>query len=228
MRRILLMALALAGRAAVAADEAAIPGPDGVTLRALVVAPDAPSRPAVIALHGCGGGWCRSSSRGSHDAAWGTARRRRARTPAMIVALGSDHAGLPLKQALLSALEARGHAVLDAGTHGTESCDYPDFAHAACAKVLAGEARFAVLVCGSGIGMAIAANRHAGIRAAVLHSSTEARLTRAHNDANVACFGARTTGVELALDALDAFLSTEFEGGRHQRRLDKLSPVAIA
>ena len=141
----------------------------------------------------------------------------------MIIALGSDHAGLPLKQALLAALEAGGHQVLDAGTHGTESVDYPDFAQAVAAKVAAGEARFGVLVCGSGIGMAIAANRHPAIRAVVVHSSTEARLTRAHNDANIACFGARTMGVEVALDSLAAFLATSFEGGRHERRIAKMS-----
>jgi ribose 5-phosphate isomerase B len=141
----------------------------------------------------------------------------------MIIALGSDHAGLPLKQALLAALEAGGHQVLDAGTHGPESVDYPDFAQAVAAKVASGEARFGVLVCGSGIGMAIAANRHPAIRAAVVHSATEARLTRAHNDANIACFGARTMGVEVALDSLAAFLATSFEGGRHARRIAKMS-----
>ncbi|MCX8134417.1 MAG: ribose 5-phosphate isomerase B [Roseococcus sp.] len=144
----------------------------------------------------------------------------------MIIALGSDHAGLPLKQALAAALEAGGHALLDLGTHSAESVDYPDFAEAVAARVAAGEARFGVLVCGTGIGMAIAANRHPAIRAAVLHSATEARLTRAHNDANIACFGARTTGVEVALDALAAFLATPFEGGRHARRLAKLAPGA--
>jgi ribose 5-phosphate isomerase B len=141
----------------------------------------------------------------------------------MIIAIGSDHAGLPLKRAVLSALESQGHTVLDAGTHDEASVDYPDFAHEVAAKVAAGEARFGVLVCGSGIGMAIAANRHRAIRATVLHNATEARLTRAHNDANVACLGARTTGVEVALDALRAFLDTPYEGGRHQRRLDKLA-----
>lgn len=146
----------------------------------------------------------------------------------MKIAIGSDHAGLPLKRSLLAALESMGHAVLDAGTHGGESCDYPDFAHAVAVKVAAGEAAFGVLCCGSGIGMAIAANRHPDIRAVVLHNSTEARLTRLHNDANIACFGARTTGEEVALDALRAFLGTGFEGGRHQRRLDKLSPTALA
>ncbi|WP_424811069.1 ribose 5-phosphate isomerase B [Roseococcus sp. YIM B11640] len=144
----------------------------------------------------------------------------------MIIAIGSDHAGLPLKRVLLSALEGAGHTVLDAGTNGEESVDYPDFAHAVTAKVAAGEARFGVLVCGSGIGMSIAANRNPKIRAVVLHNTTEARLTRLHNDANVACFGARTLGAEVALDSLASFLATEFEGGRHQRRLDKLSPAS--
>ena len=102
--------------------------------------------------------------------------------------------------------------------------DYPDYAHAACGPVAAGEVPFGILVCGSGIGMAIAANRHPAIRAVVLHNATEARLTRAHNNANVACFGARTTGVETALDALRTFLATPYEGGRHDRRLAKLNP----
>lgn len=140
----------------------------------------------------------------------------------MIIALGSDHAGLPLKRVLLAALEAGGHSVLDAGTHEEASVDYPDFAHLVAAKVASGAAAFGVLVCGSGIGMSITANRHKAIRAVVLHNSTEARLTRAHNDANIACFGARTIGVEVALDALAAFLATPFEGGRHERRVEKI------
>lgn len=144
----------------------------------------------------------------------------------MIIAIGSDHAGLPLKQALLAALEAGGHSVLDAGAFDATSVDYPDYAHDVSAKVASGEARFGVLVCGSGIGMSIAANRHPAIRAVNLHNTTEARLTRQHNDANVACFGARTLGAEVALDALATFLATEFEGGRHQRRIDKLSPAS--
>ncbi len=142
----------------------------------------------------------------------------------MMFALASDHAGLPLKLALKAALEAEGHTILDLGTHGPESVDYPDYAAKVARAIASGQAPFGILVCGSGIGMAIAANRHPGIRAAVLHDSTEARLTRAHNDANIACFGARTIGVETALDALRTFLATPFEGGRHQRRVDKLSP----
>lgn len=138
------------------------------------------------------------------------------------VALGSDHAGPALRATLRQALEAAGHPVLDLGTQGPESVDYPDFADAVAAAVLDGRARFGVLLCGTGIGISIAANRHPGIRAAVLHGPTEARLTRAHNDANIACFGARIIGVETALDALHAFLATPYEGGRHARRLAKL------
>jgi len=123
----------------------------------------------------------------------------------MPIPIASDHAGLPLKQALKAALD-------------------PDFAHAVSAKVAGGEA-FGILVCGTGIGMAMAANRHPGIRAAVLHNATEARLTRAHNNANIACLGARMTGIEVALDAIRAFLATPFEGGRHERRLQKLDPA---
>lgn len=140
------------------------------------------------------------------------------------VAIGGDHAGLPLKRVLQAALAAAGHPLLDFGTNEAASVDYPDFAHRVAAAVQDGRARFGVLVCGSGVGMAIAANRHPGIRAAVLHDATEARLTRAHNDANLAAFGARLTGPEVALDALRAFLSTSYEGGRHDRRLAKLSP----
>ena len=143
---------------------------------------------------------------------------------AFTIAIGADHAGLPLKTQLQQALAVQGHALLDCGTNTTESVDYPDFAHPVARAVEAGQARFGVLVCGTGIGISIAANRHAGIRAAVLHNTTEARLTRAHNDANIACFGARTIGVEVALEALAVFLATEFEGGRHARRLGKLSP----
>ena len=140
--------------------------------------------------------------------------------------IAADHAGLPLKNALKAALEADGHAVRDLGTHGPESVDYPDFAHEVAKGVASGQARFGILVCGSGIGMAMVANRHPGIRAAVLHDTTEARLTRAHNDANVACFGARTIGAETALDALRAFLATPHEGGRHARRVTKIDQPA--
>lgn len=142
-----------------------------------------------------------------------------------IGAIASDHAGLPLKLALKAALESEGHTLNDLGTHSAESVDYPDFAAKVAEAVASGQAPFGILVCGSGIGMAIAANRHPGIRAAVLHDSTEARLTRAHNNANIVCFGARTIGVETAIDALRVFLATPYEGGRHDRRLAKLDPA---
>ncbi|MGK7861481.1 ribose 5-phosphate isomerase B [Falsiroseomonas sp. E2-1-a4] len=140
------------------------------------------------------------------------------------IALGSDHAGIGLKATLRAALEAAGHPVLDLGTHGPESVDYPDFAHAVCGAVLEGKARFGVLVCGTGIGISIAANRHEGIRCALIHDATGARLTRQHNDANVLALGARMIGAEVALDALNVFLTTPYEGGRHDRRVLKLSP----
>lgn len=143
-----------------------------------------------------------------------------------LIALGGDHAGLPLKRAIAEALAAEGYQVLDFGTNEAASVDYPDFAHLVASAVSGGPARFGVLVCGSGIGMAIAANRHPGIRCAVLHDTTEARLCRAHNDANIAAFGARLTGPEVALDALRTFLATPYEGGRHDRRIAKLAPPA--
>ncbi len=146
-------------------------------------------------------------------------------TPSEIpIAVGADHGGLALKPALQQALAEAGYPILDFGTNDPASVDYPDYAHQVATAVQEGRARFGLLVCGSGIGMAIAANRHPGIRAAVLHDSTEARLTRAHNDANIACFGARLTGPETALDALRTFLATPYEGGRHDRRLAKLAP----
>jgi len=140
------------------------------------------------------------------------------------VALGSDHAGVALKAILREALDAAGHPTLDLGTHGPESVDYPDFAKAVAEAVLSGRARFGVLVCGTGIGISIAANRHMGVRCALAHDVTTAKLSREHNDANILALGARVTGPEVALDALRAFLATPFGGGRHERRVRKLSP----
>ncbi|MBB5695719.1 ribose 5-phosphate isomerase B [Muricoccus pecuniae] len=142
----------------------------------------------------------------------------------LTIAVGADHAGLALKATLRQALEAAGHSVLDMGTHGTESVDYPDFGQAVAEAVHAGRARFGVLVCGTGIGISIAANRLPGIRCALVHDVTGARLSREHNDANVIAFGARMTGPEPALEALQAFLATPYAGGRHDRRVLKLSP----
>lgn len=140
-----------------------------------------------------------------------------------IIAFGADHAGVALKDALAQAARELGHSVVDLGTHGPESVDYPDFAARVSAEVASGRATFGVLVCGSGIGMAIAANRNPAIRCALVHGATEARLARAHNDANVMAVGARITGPECARDALAAFLATPFEGGRHARRVAKLA-----
>jgi len=142
------------------------------------------------------------------------------------VAIGSDHAGYALKARLAEALAAAGHPLIDCGTDGSVSVDYPDFAHAVCAAVTEGRARFGVLVCGTGIGMSMAANRHPAIRCALLYDTTGARLTRAHNDANVLALGARLIGEEVALDILRVFLETPYEGGRHDRRLAKLQPLA--
>ncbi len=138
------------------------------------------------------------------------------------VALASDHAGFALKSELKAEIEALGHEVLDLGTDGPDSVDYPDFGHALAAALSDGRADRGVLVCGTGIGISIAANRHAGVRCGVCHDVTTARLTRLHNDANVLALGARIVGGEVAADCVRAFLETEFEGGRHARRVEKL------
>ncbi|WP_201306025.1 ribose 5-phosphate isomerase B [Roseomonas harenae] len=142
----------------------------------------------------------------------------------LTVAVGADHAGVALKSTLRQALEEAGHSVLDMGTHGPESVDYPDFGSAVASAVNNGQARFGVLVCGTGIGISIAANRVHGIRCALVHDATGARLSREHNDANIIAFGARMIGPEPALEALRAFLATPYAGGRHDRRVLKLSP----
>lgn len=145
----------------------------------------------------------------------------------MNIAAASDHAGRTLRLALVAHLRAQGHTVDDLGTHSEASCDYPDFALAVGRAVASGAAAFGLLVCGTGIGMAMAANKVPGVRAAVLSEPTSARATRAHNDANVLCLGERIVGVGVAIDILDTFLHTGFEGGRHARRvalLDALLP----
>jgi len=141
-----------------------------------------------------------------------------------ILVVGADHAGFGLKDWLAEAARESGWAVIDCGTNSAASVDYPDIAHAVSARIADGSARFGLLVCGSGIGMAIAANRHPAVRCAQAHDATEARLSRLHNNANILALGARLTGEVVALDALNAFLTTEFEGGRHELRLAKLPP----
>ena len=138
------------------------------------------------------------------------------------IAIASDHAGYELKTLLKEELEGRGHEVLDLGTDGPDSVDYPDFGQALAETIQAGRAERGVLVCGTGIGISIAANRHKGVRAALCHDETSARLARQHNDANVLALGARLIGTEVAKNCLEVFLATDFEGGRHLGRVSKL------
>ncbi len=139
-----------------------------------------------------------------------------------IIYIASDHAGLLLKAALLEHLNASGHTVQDLGTHSKDSCDYPVFAEKVCAAVLADKSALGILICGTGIGMSISANRHKGIRAALCATEFQARYTRRHNNANILCLGERVTGQGVALEIADVFLAEEFEGGRHARRVDML------
>lgn len=143
--------------------------------------------------------------------------------PNKSIAIACDHAGFDLKSTLKNELESQGFSVVDLGTNGDESVDYPDFAFLLVSAIANGKADQGVLVCGSGIGISIAANRHPNIRAALVHDALGARMCRLHNDANVICFGGRMIGIEVALDCLKTFLQTEFEGGRHARRVDKMS-----
>lgn len=142
------------------------------------------------------------------------------------VALAADHAGFELKNLLRDELKSQGYDILDLGTNSSDSVDYPDFGRKLGEAVAGGKAKYGVVVCGSGIGISIAANRIPGCRAALCTDSLMARLSRQHNDANVLALGARLIGPDTAKDCLKAFLATDFEGGRHQRRVDKLSQPA--
>jgi ribose 5-phosphate isomerase B len=137
--------------------------------------------------------------------------------------VGSDHGGFEFKEMIISFLREIDQQVEDVGCYSTESVDYPDFADKVCAKVQSGECERGILICGTGIGMSIAANRHRDIRAALCHESYTARMSREHNNANVLCLGGRVLGPEIALDIVGTWVETEFAGGRHQRRLDKFS-----
>lgn len=139
------------------------------------------------------------------------------------IGVASDHAGLELKLALVAELQSRGMGVHDYGTTTGASCDYPDFAHAVARAVQAGEIERAILVCGTGVGMSIAANRHAAVRAVVCSEPLSARMSRQHNDANVLCVGARVIDAGMAIEIVNAFLTTEFEGGRHAARVEKIN-----
>lgn len=140
----------------------------------------------------------------------------------MKIAIGSDHAGFSLKQVLKEHLVQMGHEVLDEGAVSDSSCDYPDYAKKVALLVSEKTAEFGVLVCGTGIGMCIAANRARNVRAAVVRDDYDAKMSRLHNDANVACFGGRITAAVSAVRLIDVFLTTKFEGGRHTGRVEKL------
>ena len=145
----------------------------------------------------------------------------------MQIAIGSDHAGFHLKNTLRDWLVEQGHEVEEVGTFSAERADYPVFGAAAAQLVANGNANFGVVVCGSGQGICMAANKVAGIRAGVIRDDQDAQMSRAHNDANVACFGERVTDSQTAINALAVFLSTEFEGGRHQNRVNLLGELDV-
>lgn len=143
----------------------------------------------------------------------------------MIYAIGNDHGGIDLYDSVKEKLEDLGHEVIHVGTNSKDSVDYSDFAQKACQKVLDGQADFAILICGTGLGMSISANKIDGIRAACVSEAFSARMSRAHNNANCLCIGARVIGSETAKMIVEEFVKTEFEGGRHQRRVDKITEI---
>lgn len=141
-----------------------------------------------------------------------------------MIAIGCDHAGVEMKKAVIDTLTAKGLELKDMGTDG-EPCDYPVVAKAVCRLVQSGECEKGILICGTGIGMSITANKFKGIRASLCSDSFSAKYTRLHNDANVMCMGARTIGTGLACELAEIFMSTGFEGGRHQRRIDLITDI---
>jgi len=141
------------------------------------------------------------------------------------IAVGADHAGVLMKNRLADHLRSGGYDVVDLGTDSTDRVDYPDYGAAVGRVVAAGGAELGLLVCGSGIGICIAANKIPGVRAATVHDVTSARLARQHNDANIVCMGERFLGEQVALDALDAFMGATFEGGRHAGRVAKIDAL---
>lgn len=143
----------------------------------------------------------------------------------MKIAIACDHGGLDLKKAAIKYLNEHDYEVVDFGTDTPTSCDYPDFALPAAEAVAKGECKYGVLICGTGIGVSIAANKVKGIRCAHCHDTFSAKFTRLHNDANMVAFGQRVIGEGLMLEILDTFLTTGFEGGRHQNRIDKITAI---
>ncbi|MEK6775406.1 MAG: ribose 5-phosphate isomerase B [bacterium] len=141
----------------------------------------------------------------------------------MKIAIGADHGGFDLKKTIVGILKALGHDVTDFGCHGTESVDYPDFAEKVAIGVSEGIFERGILICGTGIGMSMAANRFPNVRCALCHNLYTARLSREHNDANILAMGGRVIGAGIAAEMVKVFLETAFEGGRHTRRLDKIN-----
>lgn len=139
------------------------------------------------------------------------------------IAIGSDHGGFEYKEEIIKHLKEKGYEnIIDCGTYSKDSCDYPIIAKEVAKKVVSKEADKGILICGTGIGMSIAANKVKGIRAALCGDTFSARATRAHNNSNILCLGERVIGIELAFDIVDIWLKTDFEGGRHQRRIDEI------
>ncbi|MBR2030013.1 MAG: ribose 5-phosphate isomerase B [Clostridia bacterium] len=141
------------------------------------------------------------------------------------IVIGCDHAAVQMKNNVINHLKSKGYDVIDVGTYSEESCDYPDYAYAAAKKVADGEVAKGILICGTGIGMSIAANKVNGIRCALCDNLFSAEMTRRHNDSNMHSMGARVISNQLALKIVDMFLDTPFEGGRHQRRVDKVMAI---
>lgn len=141
------------------------------------------------------------------------------------IAFGCDHGGFIYKKDIIERLISNGYTVIDCGTDSSASVDYPVFADKVCTEITSGNAQLGILICGTGIGMSIAANKHKGIRAACCENTFSARMTRHHNDSNVLCLGARVLGIELVHDMIDLFVTTEFEGGRHQNRVNMLNDL---
>ena len=139
--------------------------------------------------------------------------------------MGADHAGYALKDRIKGVLLERGYEIIDVGTFSAESCKYPIIAHKLCKNIQEGNAELGILICGTGVGMSLCANKHKGIRAACVSDTFSARLTRMHNDSNVLCFGERVVGYGLAMELVDAFIETEFEGGRHAERVALIDAI---
>jgi len=138
------------------------------------------------------------------------------------IAIGNDHAGVEFKNKLIQKLRSKGYEIMNVGTDTLDSVDYPDIAKKVSGKVLDGEVNFGILICGTGIGISIAANKIKGIRAALCHNEYTAKLARLHNDANIIALGARVLGIDLGLACVETFVNTEFEGGRHAKRVEKI------